>query len=292
LILLAALGAGLVLTLAKDASAQAAGYAGALSDAHAHVVDRTAPGYFVAAMDRAKVDKIIIMRKEDGVSDEDILAFHESHPDRILPVIGLQTLGWREHRPVFLRKLREKVESGRYRWMGEATLRGQVNGRLVAPPDSPMLHELLEISARYRIPVTIHHNAFDAAEIQSFVDTLARHPEATVVWAHWCGLGDPEKIRSWLAQLPKLHCDLGWMHQDQSEFPNRIVDDQGWFLPAWKALIEAYPDRFLAAINASDAEDFTKFYSARAEKIRQALGGLEPAVARKVATENLHRLLR
>ncbi|MBR9986092.1 MAG: hypothetical protein KFF68_09290, partial [Desulfosarcina sp.] len=112
-----------------------------------------------------------------------------------------------------------------------------------------------------------------------------------VIWCHWCGLGDPAKVRTWLEQLPNLHCDLGWLHQDQSAFPNRLVDDDGRFIPAWKELIEAYPDRFLAAINASDIEDFQKQYQTRVKKVRKALGDLQPTVARKVATENLHRLL-
>jgi len=56
-------------------------------------------------------------------------------------------------------------------------------------------------------------------------------------------------------------------------------------------LIEAYPDRFLAAINASEIEDLKEQYQTRVEKVRQALGGLAPATASKVATENLHRLL-
>jgi hypothetical protein len=266
-------------------------YTGVLSDAHAHVVEHASPGYIVSEMDRANVDMIIIMRKEDKVSDENILAYHQQYPNRIVPVIGLQTIGWRDHRPVFLRKVREKVESRQYEWMGEASLRGQVNGQLVTPPDSPMLQELLEISARSKFPVTIHHNAFDAQEIRLFVDVLAKHPRAIVIWAHWCGLGDPAKVGPWLEQFPNLYCDLGWLHQDQSAFPNRLVDDNGQFVPGWKELIESHPDRFLAAINASEIEDFKTQYQSRVEKVRQALGGLDPATARKVATENFHRLL-
>ncbi len=273
-------------------SAQDAGmYKGVLSDAHAHVVEKASPDYIVTAMDQANVDTIIIMRKEDKVSDEDMLAYHQQHPNRIVPVIGLQTIGWRDHRPVFLRNVRTKVESKHYKWMGEASLRGQVNGHLITPPDSPMLQELLELSAKHQFPVSIHHNAFDPREIQLFVDTMAKHPRAIVIWCHWCGLGDPAKVRPWLEQLPNLYCDLGWLHQDQSAFPNRLVNDNGQFVPAWKELIEAYPDRFLAAINASDIEDFEKQYQTRVQKVRKALGGLQPTVARKVATENLHRLL-
>jgi hypothetical protein len=266
-------------------------YTGVLSDAHAHVVENSNPDYIVSEMDRANVDMIIIMRKEDKVSDEDILAYHQQYSNRIVPVVGLQTIGWRDHRPVFLRKVREKVESKQYEWMGEASLRGQVNGQLITPPDSPLLHELLEISAQNKFPVTIHHNAFDAQEIQLFVDTLAKHPQAIVIWAHWCGLGDPVKVRPLLERFPNLYCDFGWLHQDQSAFPNRLVDDNGQFVPGWKELIESHPDRFLAAINASEIEDFKKQYQMRVDKVRQALGGLSPAAAHMVATENLHRLL-
>jgi len=267
-----------------------ASYDGVISDAHAHLRPGVSTELVMKQMDRSDVDISVIMGRA-GVSDAEVLEFHRQYPQRIVPAIGFQNNRWRSKDAGFLGDVADKAASGDYQWLGEAGLRRQANGKLHMPPDHAMVAELFQIAARHKLPVTIHHNTFSSDERQAFLDLLARFPGVTVVWAHWCGLTDPKTVRTWLDAYPNLHCDLAWLYKDQEEFPVAVVDEDDHFLPEWKALIEAYPDRFLAGIDASKEGHYKKKYPNRVRKIRKALGGLDPAVARKVATENLHRLL-
>jgi hypothetical protein len=72
---------GCGMALGAESAQDARLYAGVLSDAHAHVIVEASPDYIVSAMDQANVDTIIIMRKEDKVSDEDMLAYHHQSSD-------------------------------------------------------------------------------------------------------------------------------------------------------------------------------------------------------------------
>ena len=52
------------------------------------------------------------------------------------------------------------------------------------------------------------------------------------------------------------------------------------------------PDRFIVGVDSSATPKNLKDYNKRVRKIRTSLGGLSPDAARKVATENLHRIFR
>ena len=274
---------------AQDANDQF-GYQGVISDAHSHVKGEVTISDVIEALDRSLVDKIVIMHKGGSFRDADVLGMHAQYPGRIIAAIGFQNKGWRKQRPGFMKRVRRKASSGEYRWLGEASIRGKVNGRLNMPPDHKMVDELLELSARFKLPITIHHNSFDPREIAQFINKLEAHPNAIVVWAHWCGLSEPDVVKGWLQRFPNLHCDLAWLHKHQDAFPVNLIGADGLFTIQWIQLIEAYPDRFLIAIDASSEANYRQ-YPGRVKKARKALGSLHADVAKKIATENMKRVL-
>ena len=180
-------------------------------------------------------------------------------------------------------------------------MRGKIGGNLNSPPDSPLLKEVLDISAKYGLPVTFHHNPYRktgggyqrTGEYETFIEeTLTHNTEAPVIWAHWCGQSTPGDARSLLQRFPNLVCELAWLHKPPDSVATRLVNANNGFVPAWKALIEAMPDRFIVGVDSSATPKNLKDYNKRVRKIRTALGGLSPDAARKVATENLHRIFR
>ncbi len=286
----------------QPALAQSAKYSGVISDGHGHFKGSNAnPDGTIAAMDRNTIDKVVIwVKQQGGWKDEDTLAFQAKYPGRVVPGIAFQQEGWSEQRLEFLREARQKAASGKFKWLGEVLVRGKIGGKLHSPPDSPLLRQVLDIAAESGLPVTFHHNPYRrnaksferTGEYETFIDeTLAHRPDATIVWAHWCGLSNPEEVRLLLKRFANLHCDLAWLYKPQDRFPNSLIDDKNRFLPAWKALIEEFPDRFIIGVDSSATPSNLMEYDSRVDKIRTALGGLRPKTAHQVATGNFHHLI-
>ena len=276
-------------------------YQGIISDAHGHILGRRSrPELAIQVMDANRVDKVVVFAKR-GASDEDVMKWHAAFLDRVIPAIGFQNNMWRNGAPEFMDEVRRKAASGKYYWLGEASVRGKIGGRENSAPDDKKLKELLDIAARYHLPVTIHHNPLveengvwrHTEEYARFIEaTLAHNPRATIVWTHWCGLSTPTDIRRLLKRFPNLHCGLAWIRKIRTSLPNPVVDENARFMPGWKDLIEAYPDRFLMGVDHGAKKGQLKKYPRWIKSIRTALGGLSPKAARKVATENFHRLLQ
>ena len=118
-------------------------------------------------------------------------------------------------------------------------------------PKAQAHRDLLRDPDRLTRPVVRERGGWrQTGEYGELVENLAGNPKAVMVWAHWCGLAPPEMVRALLQRLPNLHCDLAWIHKLQSSLPSRLIDGRGNFVPQWKALIEEFPDRFLAAGSA------------------------------------------
>lgn len=278
-------------------------YAGVISDAHAHLKGKEASSDgTIAAMDKNKIDVVLMwVKNQGGWTDDDTLAFSEKYPGRVIPGIAFQNKGWSKQKKSFIREVREKAGSGKFKAMGEVSVRGKIGGNLNAPPDSPLLKDVMDISAEFALPVSIHHNPYNrtgdgyerTGEYETFIEqTLTHNPETTVIWAHWCGQSPPEDARRLLKRFPNLYCELAWLHKSPDYVATLLVDENRQFIAGWKKLIEEFPDRFIVGVDSSATPKNLKDYNKRVRKIRTALGGLSPDAARKVATENMHRLFR
>lgn len=274
-------------------------YQGVISDVHAHVKGGVALQAIIETIDQANVDRILIMRRDSAridigantplVSDQDLIDFRDRYPERVVLGFGLQVSRWYNKDKSFIEEIRKQAMSGQYSLLGEVSLRGQEGQHLDVAPSSPLFRKVLDIAADARLPVLLHHSNTVAVELESLLTTLRAKPEVTVIWAHWCGLSRPELVRTLFREFPNLHCDLAWLRKQQVQYPVMLVDNQSNFLPEWKSLIEEYPDRFLAGVDVTTQEHYAK-YPDYVRRIRVALGGLSPAVARKVATGNFHRI--
>lgn len=277
-------------------------YKGVISDGHAHFANKNyGPELIIEAMARNNVDKVVIFAKSKGENkDGDVLAFKEAHPGRVIAAAGFQNQGWRSQSGEFIETVREKAASGDFKWLGEAAFRGKIGGLLHAPPDGARWREVMNISAEKGLPVTIHHNPYIADggvfkrtdEYERMIESFAHNPKAIIVWAHWCGLSKAEDVRKMLERFPNLHCDLAWLSKGGRSVPNPIVGKGSRFLPEWKKLIEDFPGRFIAGIDLDGRPEKMENYDRRVKKLRRALGSLSSAAARKVATENFHRLVK
>ena len=214
----------------------------------------------------------------------------------MIPGIGFQQAGWLAQEPEFIDDVERNLDTGRFQWMGELLLRHYGVPELDAgsydfSPDTDLFRRVLDLSARYRVPLTVHHES-DQETRELFKEVLIGHPEAIVVWAHWCGRSTADEAREFLEQLPNLHCDTGasgvsrrYGREKNPLFVSQLVWD-----PDWRDLIEEMPDRFLFAVDAVVAVHYAK-YGNLIKEYPQAFEALSDEVRSLILGGNALRLM-
>lgn len=285
-----------------------------LLDAHSHYVGRGAagigytPAELVAAMDAAGIRRMVVL----GFGVGAVPALARQYPDRFIPsYVGDSSFRGRQLRgeirdgidprevEAIGAEFETALQGGAYRGVGEIHtyalgIPSSITGGPPAPgsrvsPDSPLIHRLLELAGRYRVPINIHCESDGAPEM---VRAVRAHPGTRVVWAHTGSVLGPEALRRLLEDLPNLSfdfstktpacCPRGFREHPLTGIGG-VLDD------SWRTLMEAYSDRLLFGVDF-----FSRLHLARArdagEYVRGILVQLPPAAARKIAFENAERL--
>jgi len=168
------------------------------------------------------------------------------------------------------------------------------------PVDGPVFQELMRLSAATQRPVLMHME-WHPESVQQLSRLLEQHPDGMVTLAHCGKTTRAADIRAFLQRHRNVVCDLAFRSWPQEEpdykrFPERTIfwsagpTWKAWLDPQWKALIEDYPDRFMAAID--DTHDWAQ-YDEVVRSIREGLlAQLSPPTMAKVAHENARRIFR
>ena len=161
---------------------------------------------------------------------------------------------------------------------------------------SPLL-AIGEVAARLGVPLDLHAESREPDMTPHEADVFAtiaamfeRAPGLRLICSHTC-LTTAKNARTLLSAYPGLMMNLHayrnpreWAHLEPS------TDLTGHFYEDWAALIEEMPDRFTIGddfmFGWNDPEDYVMHF----QKLRNTLGSLAPAVARKVAFENAVRI--
>lgn len=176
-----------------------------------------------------------------------------------------------------------------------------------APPDHPLLLLLADIAAKHDLPIELHMEAIDAAaglnskyrsppnpaklvpNIPAFERLLAHNRRARIIWSHvgWDNTG--QRTPALMERLFRAHPNLyaSTKIAGDSLPTNRIVDRDTPMDPAWRTVIEAFPDRFLVAtdqFHVTPGSD--RRFPQHAGVARAVLDALPPALARQIAEEN------
>jgi predicted TIM-barrel fold metal-dependent hydrolase len=277
--------AAVLACLAARAPARAADYTGRLVDAHSHVPNATAIDAYVDAMKRHNVSKVILLGVGGAQKDDPawIAAAAKKYPDRVVagvPVPDPTAAAAGD-------KLEAALAKRQARAVGEVHIR-QVSRKIDRNPAEAGFGRVLDVAARHKTPVVIHAELNDAATA-GLEQALAAHREATIVLAHG-GEAAPARLEPLLTRHPNLVIDLSGMHFQRTP---ALATENGALDPAWKALIEKHPDRFVIGVDVWAARLFEPTMLDRLFKwTRRILGELKPDVAEKVAHANSVRLFR
>jgi len=263
-----------------------ADYGGPLIDAHSHLPNATAIDAYVAAMKRHNVVKVVLLGV-GGLQKDDtawLTAASKKYPDRV--VAGLPLPDPTSERAAS--QLEVQLDRGRPLVIGEVHVR-QVGRRTIdRDPTGAAFGKILDVAAKFGVPIVIHYELTDAAET-ALDRALAAHRKTTVVLAHG-GEGPPGRLDRLLMRNPNLLVDLSGMHFQRTP---ALASETGSLDPGWKALIEKMPDRFMIGVDVWAAR---LFEPAMLDRLflwtRRVLGELRPDVAERVAHRNAAKLYR
>lgn len=275
-------------------------YQGPISDIHSHIKAGMDLEAIIPLMDKNNVDSMVIMRRDSKRMEtggapltryEELKAFSQRYPGRVHLGIGMQFKAWMKQDASFMSKVERWAKSGDFSLIGELVLHDDRRNQDISASGS-MFKRTLKIASAYQMPLLIHtfYDFRSERGEKTFLKTLRKHKDVTVIWAHMCGFSTPTRIKALFEEFPRLHCDLAYLSKLQYITGEGVVDEDFNFTPEWKELIESYPERFLVGIDVTTQEQYLEEYSDYVNAFRTALGSLSPAVARKVATENYHRL--
>jgi predicted TIM-barrel fold metal-dependent hydrolase len=174
--------------------------------------------------------------------------------------------------------------------------------RIAAILLSQNYRKIFEQAEALGVPLNLHLQV----EIPEIYDALSRvaslYPRLKVILAHTGWNAPPESIDRLLRAHPNMFVDLSMRIDPLNGYTNPAAPDpetqrtmlasDGTLQPAWRKMIETYPDRFMFAM------DITGSSRGRADHIgelvdvaRKALSGLPPRTQEAISHSNIERLL-
>jgi len=264
----------------------------------------------ISIMDQAGIQKMVLMYNRPpndwpmGREDAVVLEAYEKYPQRIIPfLLAANRLRW--HYPRFESYVESQLKTGKFKGMGEFMVKHyacpppDTAPAITNPADSPYMLNMMRLGAKYNVPLNIH--------IETTPETLAELDRALlvnentkVIWAHqnpikmgggpevqYARKGDPDQIAALMDTHPNLYADISVGYE--SLFCDWKGDRQ---LPEkWKNLYEKYNDRFVIGIDSATKKVWEKRLLFPANWYRNWLSQLSPNTAKKLAYENIERIL-
>jgi predicted TIM-barrel fold metal-dependent hydrolase len=273
-------------------------------DVHFH----PAPTWDIYAL--AKLfDELGVSAAGNGARDSDALAlkFSQQNPGRFIPFGGNEPIrqfttregerAWTLQSAAvtdYLAQLETALREKRYKGIGELVANSTYSRSDKAakyPADSPLMRRLWTLSAKYDVPLSVHLDATPDS-LEQMERLLASDRAGTWIWAHtgWLPAANPALLRRLLQAHPNLFCELSGRESIRRIYRGDPIDEDRVLKPAWKALLEDFPDRFVIGTDVDPAT-----MGAYAEEIgywRGVLAQLSPATAAKLAHGNAERLLK
>lgn len=162
----------------------------------------------------------------------------------------------------------DEYKRGGYRGVGEFHL----HGRAAA---SDWVRKVVDFTVDKELYLHAHADA-EAVEI-----LIGHNAKSRIIWAHTGFSLAPERV----AVLLDKHAAL-W---GELSYRGGITDDAGTLTPAWRALFERYPDRFLIGSDTWTNDRWAN-YGAIINSYRRWLAQLPPEIAGKIAHGNAKAL--
>jgi hypothetical protein len=214
-----------------------------VADVHLHYKwsqrDVTSPAEAAALLR----EQDIVLGVVIGTPAELALELQRQAPGRVVPVFSPYRTGsdWQRWAfdPEVVPRARAALDSGTYHGIGELHLIGGFAPRL---EKAAVLQGLMALAGEYGVPIMLH-TEFSRPDFM--LALCARYPDTRIIWAHSGAILPPQAVDRVFEACPNVWGGLGardpWRFVD-----NPVTDASGALLPAWRALLLRYPERFMA----------------------------------------------
>lgn len=230
-----------------------------------------------------------------GTGNRQVLEAAQAHPQQLIPFLSVSPerrdpygKWWDDSDPRLLEYAASELKRGVWKGIGEISIVHFPSHGFETDhsPLHPLMIGLMDLARAHKLPMMIHCETTRAAELDQL---LARYPDVAVIWAHG-GYASLDSTRATLEAHPRVTLELSMRmvpHPISRDF--WIMDDDEHVKPAWLALIEAHPDRFIVGSDAAQRSADTD--RKRILSVGTLLGQLTPSTREKVASSNLEALL-
>lgn len=241
-----------------------------LIDAHVHYShdawDNLPTADAIAILRRANLRKVLV----SSSSDEGTQRLYQAAPDIIVPELRPyrrrgEISSWFRDDSI-ITHMEARLAQYRYVGIGEFHLYG-------ADADLPVPRRMVALARQYKLFLHAHSDG-DA------VERLFRHdPDAIILWAH-SGFDRPDAVRALLKRYPNLWADLAFRNDHAAS---------GKVDPAWRALFEEFPERFMVGTDTFTPERWY-YIEEHAKWSRAWLADLPVPLAERIAFRNAEAL--
>lgn len=276
-----------------------------------YIAGTTNIGQMVAWMDELDVAQIAFAAAF-APDSEPSLELHRKYPGYFIPTTNSGEFPrWWNNPVVFLEGVARDLKTGHYFTMGEHEFRHypspeQVQAKnttrdITIALDGPAGQALFQLSEATGVAFQIHYEIEDRL-LPVLEAMLARYPKALVIWCHLGMIRYPDRgkiygpdyVASLIARFPGLHFDLAVPRPENIYRPSGAHDStlysNGRLADEWRALLEKFPDRFVAASDYRPPVE-QNYPASMARQRTLILEPLGEAARHKIAYANAWRLV-
>ena len=249
-------------------------WGGAVGDYRADVADKLKDRY-IPAIGQMEFMEVFFSRGASGLVDDENSTFKR-----------------------LFKNAEDQFSNGTIKGFGELhtnnNLSGPVNIRRTIRTDSPAVRKMYSIANKYNGFVQLHSQHDDNFTID-ILKLSAEFPNTITILSHCLPLSQPRDLANLFSQRKNIVCEMSATGSVHSKIlginrPARAFDDNG-LRPAWRNLIETYPDQIMVGTDACCG--WFNSYSDMVKEIREnLLPYLSPELMEKVAYKNAVRIFK
>lgn len=237
-------------------------------DSHTHVGRKVSAAQMISEMNKAGVS-VANLYGEDANAFEAIAQYPGRFITFVDPSDSPQPSTWLAQGQAFATSAETRLKTGKFSGVGEANLRYYTgNGGAIIPPpsiyvapDTPLWLQLVDLSAKYHVPISFHFVPDDTAANAAFETMLSHNKDAILIWAHLGFNNMPlnsATLNDFLLRYPNLYFDTAGIQNMQNPLsqPNsnwaRLADqtNNGRLKEEWRQFFETWNSRILFGSDA------------------------------------------